>query len=427
MRELTPDILRYVPDDGPPAGLREAEQQALELIQRKVGARESLDAIVHFLAEATREISPCDRVSLALLEEDGRRLVSVSTWAAYEPLRLRSGYAEDLSGSSLAAVCERGVLRIIDDLPAYLECRPESRATRLLVEEGVRSSLTSPLRVEGRVVGVLFRSCRRPRAYDERQAWLHQAVAERLAQVVERAWRVQQLTEANRAYFELLGFVAHELKSPLASILTEVNLLLDGYVGELTGPQQERLRRIVRRGHYLLNLTGDYLNLARLEGGQVRVEPRRDVDFVREVLAPAVELLAPQFESRRMELVQSVPPELPAVACDPRLVKIIVVNLLSNAVKYGNVESEVRLTVTRPPGRLLLTVWNEGEGWPDVEQHRLFRRFSRLRTPRSQEQKGSGVGLYTAWRLAQLHGGHLRARSEYGHWAEFTLELPQPG
>jgi len=81
--------------------------------------------------------------------------------------------------------------------------------------------------------------------------------------------------------------------------------------------------------------------------------------------------------------------------------------------------------VTQAEGRLGVTVWNEGPGFREQDRPALFRKFSRLAVPDYRQIRGSGVGLYTAWRLITLHGGHIHARSEYGHWAEFTFEVPR--
>jgi signal transduction histidine kinase len=72
-----------------------------------------------------------------------------------------------------------------------------------------------------------------------------------------------------------------------------------------------------------------------------------------------------------------------------------------------------------------IAVWNEGPGFAPEDRGRLFQRFSRLRT-RGEAKRGTGVGLYSAWRIVQLHNGRIRARSEPGSWAEFAFELPQP-
>ena len=95
------------------------------------------------------------------------------------------------------------------------------------MREGVRSSLTCPLVVEGRVVGFLFRDSRRPQAFDAHHVQLEMAISERLSQAVEKAWRIEQLTAANHAYLEMLAFVSHEIKNPIASLVTDTRLLAD--------------------------------------------------------------------------------------------------------------------------------------------------------------------------------------------------------
>jgi signal transduction histidine kinase len=429
MKPAVNDVLYYVDLDAAArhaAAFTPRERAVLETINQKIGARESVESIVDFLAAATRDVSPCDRLGVTFLEEEGRRLRAHYAKALYEPVLLTKGYGEDLAGSSLAAVLERGVPRIINDLEAYLARRPESRSTQILTREGVRSSMACPLSVDGRTVGLLFRSARQPGACDAHQAALHLAVAERLSQAVEKAYRIEQLAEANRAYYEMLGFVTHELKSPLASIITEGSLLLDGFVGTLNGEQRECLGRMTRRGRHLLRLVGDYLELARLEGGRLRVQSLSAADFVALALAPAIEVVGPQLDEQDIELERVLPHEPVRGDFDPNLLKIVLVNLLDNAIKYGREHGRIRVTVSAATDRLSLAVWNEGDGWPAQQQERLFRRFSRLQTPELLKKRGTGVGLYTVWRIVQAHGGRVTAASEHGRWAEFRVDIPQP-
>ncbi|MBN1442160.1 MAG: ATP-binding protein, partial [Planctomycetes bacterium] len=108
------------------------------------------------------------------------------------------------------------------------------------------------------------------------------------------------------------------------------------------------------------------------------------------------------------------------------LLRIALANLASNAIKYGRRGGEVRVSARLGPRGLRLAVWNEGPGFPPEQRSKLFRRFSRLTTPELKGRKGTGVGLYTVWRIAKLHGGRTGARSEPGQWAEFFVEIPQP-
>jgi signal transduction histidine kinase len=405
------------------------ERSLLRTVNQKIAARPSLQAIVDYLFEHTQTLIPCDRIGLAFVDEDGQRVSSYYNRASYDRLFISRDYSEDLRGSSLKAVLETGLPRIIGDLDQYLLEHPRSRSTKLLVKEGVRSNLTCPLSVEGRVVGFIFRSSRAPDTYHSKHIELQMAITERLSQAVEKAWRIEQLEAANHAYMQMLGFVSHELKSPVASIVTDAQLLTGGYLGELEPAQKEKLEKLIHKGEYLLGLVREYLDLARVEGPlEAQLQPGVDVRAA--VVEEALELVRPQLEAKRMRLVTELPDESPLVCCDPILLRIVLVNLLDNAVKYGREGGEVRVTLEVAdskhvkPRALRLSVRNEGPGFSQADRNRLFRRFSRLDSPELKSKKGTGVGLYSAWRIMQLHRGRITADSKKGQWAKFCVEIP---
>jgi signal transduction histidine kinase len=421
----TDSLVQYIP----PEALREEtfseeEQGILAQVNEYVAAQRTVEELVDFLFATTRSVCVCDRISVAFLEDDNRRVVSHYARATYEPLVLKEGYAADLRGSSLEEVFRTGAPRIIPDLEAYLQAHPESVSTKLLLREGVRSNMTCPLAVDGRRVGFLFRSAREADAYGRHQAAMHLAVSRRLSQAVEKAWLIQQLRRANRNYLEMLGFVSHELKNPLGSLIMSGDLITDGYLGEVPPKVAEKVETMKGKAEYLMALVKDYLDLARLESGELTVEPA-ELDLVAEVVEPAVEVVAEQIEERGVRLERDFPDAPPRLEGDADLLKIVAVNLLSNAVKYGNEGGRVRCTVTAEDESVRLAVWNEGPGFPPAEKHRLFRRFSRLKSEPLRKRKGSGLGLYTAWRIVQEHGGTIRAESEEGSWARFVVELPR--
>lgn len=427
MPHSSPNLIEYI-DLGqaslPP--LSSEEEAVLERVNRKVAGEESVEALIDFVFEATRELYPCDRIGLAFLEEGGARVVAHYAKTLYEPVVLKKGYAEDMRGSSLEGLMEGDRMRLIHDLKAYLEQRASSVSSKLLVREGVRSSLTCPIRVEGRRIGFLFRSSRKPSAYSERQARLHGAIAERLSQAVEKAYRIEQLTEANRAYSEMLGFVSHELKSPVASIVTDAQLIVQGFLGPVEEKQKAKIERMIVKANYLLNLVREYLDLARIEQGNLALKANPKTDFVEQVIDPVLDILQSQMEARRVRLEKDLPEGPLEVECDPDLMKIVMVNLVGNAIKYGNEEGAIRLGAKKEKDELRVSVWNEGPGFPPSQRSRLFRKFSRIQTDALMQRKGTGVGLYSTWRIVQLHGGRIHAKSEEGQWAEFSFEIPQP-
>lgn len=413
-----------LPAGGDAGSLPGLERQVLERVQEKIGEAPTLEGVLSFLFDATREVYPCDRISVAFADPGGQRLSTHWIRALYEPLKLRDGYTETMEGSSLARLFDTGETRVINDLEAYLEEHPESRSTRLLVEEGVRSSLAAPLLVAEGTRGVLFRSSREPQAYTRHHVRLHQEIAGRLAQAVDKAWRIQQLTEANQAYAEILGFVSHELRAPVAAMVRDAELLAEGFLGELSDKQRERLATMAGEGRALLDMVRDYMELARVEGGEFERRVRDDVDTVREVVSPALALTASGARQRGIEIEQDLDEAPARMRADPDLLRIALVNLLGNAVKYGREGGSVRLGVRERDGKVELEVWNEGPGFSEEDRQRLFKRFSRLDKPELKKRPGTGLGLYTAWRIVRAHGGRIEAASEEGAWARFTITVP---
>jgi signal transduction histidine kinase len=405
------------------AGRTEAERCALEAVNRRVAAAETLGDLLDLVLAETSRVSPTDRLSVAFVEP-GDRVVSHTTRADYSPLELGPGYSEGLAGSSLAEVIASGRTRVIPDLEVYARQHPASRSTKLILAEGIASSMTCPLSVEGRNVGLFWRSSKKKNAYDRHQVVLHLAVAERLSQAVEKAYRIEQLAAANAAYAEMLGFVSHELQSPVASIMTDVNLILAGYLGEVGKKHREKLAGMLRKGDFLLAMVRDYLNLARVDAGELSADLSEVRDFTAEVVQPAIGLVRGEIEERGQKLTLEVAPNLPAVKCDPALLRVAVLNFVSNASKYGIEGGRIRVSVAATGERLRLGVWNSGPGFPLEQRGRLFRRFSRVNDPELRKRKGTGVGLYTSARVVAAHGGRVGADARPGEWAEFWFEIP---
>ncbi len=425
MSKTNDRTLQYITEVGP-ADFSAHEIEILGRVNQKIAAAPNIEKTMDYLFEATKEICRCDRVSLAFVADDRQRLVCHYAKADYEPLLLNKGYSEDLQGSSLQNIIEAGRCRLIGDLKKHYKQHPNSRSTKILLEEGVRSSMTCPLKVEGRTIGLLFRSSKQPHTFSPHEVRIHLAITERLSQTIEKAYRIEQLAEANKAYMEILGFVTHELKSPVASVVMTANLLLDGTYGPLQPLQREKIQRMVFKGQYLLALVRDYLNLARMEGGQLEPNPQTDVDFMAQVVKPTIEMVQPWLAGKNMRLVKEFAGKAGGVECDPNLMIIAMTNLLNNAAKYGNRDGLIRCAVNCKPDRVEVSVWNEGPGFSEQDKDKLFRKFSRLDDPALRKAKGTGVGLYTVWRIINSHGGRISAGSEQGKWAEFTFHIPRP-
>ena len=175
------------------------EVAELDAITARINAGLLLDDVLEDFFREARDIFPYDRIGFSLLESGGT--VVRARWARSDlgPLRLGKGYAARLEGSSLQSILETGRPRIINDLVAYLESKPSSDSTRLVVEEGVRSSLTCPLVANGVPVGFMFFSSRHPDTYRDAHVDAYRRIAGQLSVIVEKGRLISELSEQKAA------------------------------------------------------------------------------------------------------------------------------------------------------------------------------------------------------------------------------------
>jgi len=232
----------------------------------------------------------------------------------------------------------------------------------------------------------------------------------------------EKLEQSNRNYMQTLGFVTHELKAPLAAIQMLIATMVDGYLGKVSPQVSDFFIRIQRNCEELQDMVRDYLDLSRLERGEL-VANKSPIDLPKTVVEMAVDQTAVFFRSRNMNVEVSCPSELPVVA-DPSLLRIALNNFLTNAAKYGREGGRATVTVKMEGDLVTLSVWNEGEGFPPEAAGHLFEKFFRVRNSSTHAKRGSGIGLFTVKNIAELHGGRVWAESEPGAWAAFHLSFP---
>ncbi|HPJ43602.1 MAG TPA: GAF domain-containing sensor histidine kinase [Spirochaetota bacterium] len=394
----------------------------LEHINSKVASQETLEGIIDFLFINIQEIIPCDRIALSFFEENGRRLTVYHVKTNYTGIQMDKGYSADIDNSSLEKVFASGTPRILNNLKAYLEGHPASESTELLLKEGINSSITCPISVEGRPVGLLFISSKKIETYNTSHVLMNLLIIERIGQAVEKTYRIQKLTEAINSYMEMLSFVSHELKSPLDSIISLGNTLAGGYFGAMDPKHRDYVQRMVSKAKFLREMTSEYLTLSRFENENIGAY-FQECSFGKEIIEETAEIIAPQVTEKKMTININMESEV-TVDCDKNLMKIVMNNLMSNAVKYGNENGHIDITVSSDELHLNVAVRNTGPGFPEEAKSKLFRKFSRVETDELMKRKGTGVGLYTTWKIIQMHKGHIKAESKQNEWAEFSFYLP---
>jgi signal transduction histidine kinase len=239
---------------------------------------------------------------------------------------------------------------------------------------------------------------------------------------LEQAYK--QADEKNHAYLEMLGFVTHELKSPLASIVFALGSLRERMLGPLTAEQEATLKACSSSADYLNATIGNFLNLSRIEEGEIRLKLRK-VHIRQEVVDHVTELLRDMAVDNGMQIRCTIPSDLTLV-CDPDLITSVFQNLVSNAIKYGKPGAGIFVTVTtdQAAGMHTFAVYNEGEGFDIEERSRLFTKFSRFTAENYSTKSGTGLGLFVTKNIVERHGGTICADSMPGWWARFTFTLP---
>jgi len=233
-----------------------------------------------------------------------------------------------------------------------------------------------------------------------------------------------QADEKNRSYLEMLGFVTHELKSPLASIVFAIGSLRDHLLGPLNKGQEDVLKSSAKSADYLNSTIANFLNLSRIEEGELQLKLWK-VSIRNTIIDPAIQRLSEMIADNQMTVNCNVPYNI-EITCDPNLLTSVLQNLLSNAVKYGQKQSEIKITLERETEKEIeIAIFNQGTGFSEQEGKGLFTKFTRFSTEKYNTKSGTGLGLFVTKNIINKHGGEIRAESEVNQWAKFSFTLPK--
>jgi signal transduction histidine kinase/CHASE2 domain-containing sensor protein len=224
--------------------------------------------------------------------------------------------------------------------------------------------------------------------------------------------------ERDRARAEVLGFVTHELRTPLVSIQGFAEYLLR-YSKERAS--SEAAATIFQESGRLVAMINTYLDVLRLEAG---ARPMRKETFqVGDTIKQVARVIQPIAHASEIKVRMEIAVDLPALQGDPHLIEGALLNLVSNAIKYSARGSEVKLRAEVEGDGVVLEVWNPGPAIPPDELVRLFEPFYR-RNEQEETARGWGLGLAFVKRIAEQHGGKAEARSESGSGTSFRIHLP---
>jgi len=284
--------------------------------------------------------------------------------------------------------------------------------TALLVSTFITRRIVSPIQ-EMKRVSQRIASGR----YDERvQVTSDDELGELARTFNQMAHQLAQIEERRR---QLMGDVAHELRTPLSSIRSVMEGLVDGILpaesATFADIQHElsRMQRLVR----------DLEELSRAEAGQVSLEmvPTDPAAFIQ----PAVARLQAQFEDKGVKLRTEIGSTLPRANADAERMTQVMLNLLGNALQYTPAGGQVTVHAWANGNDVHIAVQDTGVGLTAEQLRHVFERFYRVDKSRSRAGGGSGIGLTIARHLVEAHNGRIWTESPGpGQGSTFTITLP---
>ena len=395
-----------------------------------------LSEILEHIYNEFQAVIPYDRIGVSFIVNNGRTVRAQWAKSDYDgELKLDAGYEASLAGSSLQTIVHTGQPRIINDLVAYLAQKPESESTRLVVEEGVRSSLTCPLVANGVPVGFIFFSSNQSYTYADAHVEIFKQIAGQVSVIVEKGKLVTELAnqkaEIERQYQELrrltdlknrfLGMAAHDLRSPIVAIDMGLQVLMQSGDGLSPAERELTLHDLSDQARYMLALLDDLLTVTEIESGKLVVIPRAVVvhDFLDEIVTRHTRIATQKGTHVTLDVADSG-----VVMADPRRLRQAIDNLISNAVKYSPPDSEVYVSGRRVEEGWEFSVQDWGPGIMPEDRERLFQAFGRLSAQPTGGEVSVGLGLAITRRIVEAHGGTIGVESDVGEGSLFWFCLP---
>jgi PAS domain S-box-containing protein len=223
---------------------------------------------------------------------------------------------------------------------------------------------------------------------------------------------------ANRTKDQFLAILGHELRNPLAPILTALQLMT--LRGEGSGLKERTV--IDRQVRHLVRLVDDLLDVSRIARG--KIELRHQTIELADIVGTAVEGVSPLLEQRHHHLAIDVPRGL-LLRGDPTRLTQVVVNVLSNAAKYTEPRGAIAIEARQRGGQVELHVRDSGIGISADMMPHVFEMFAQERQALDRSHGGLGLGLTIVKSLVELHHGTIEAHSDgVGHGSEFVIRLP---
>jgi signal transduction histidine kinase len=304
-------------------------------------------------------------------------------------------------------------------------------AVSLFIMERVTSIVGAPLRVDGRLIGVIHVGSLGQRHFTGDDLHLLRLVAHRAALAIERARfheaeraaRVEA-EAANRAKDEFLAMLSHELQTPLSIVLLWATLLRSGGLDQ--AGVARALDIIEQNARAQNQMIVDLLDVSRIVAGKLALHPQRIAPGP--IVQTAIDALRPIAEGKGISISAQVDGGVGLIVCDAQRLLQVISNLAGNGIKFTPAGGRVEVALALDGEAVRLTVSDTGYGISREFLPHVFERFRQADTGLTRKHGGLGLGLAIVRHLVQLHGGTVSVSSDGpGKGTTFTVLLPVGG
>jgi signal transduction histidine kinase len=434
IRELALSI-NFLADEGDRARATEGERTRLHANARQasIRIREHLhgEAIIREAVTAIREHLAVDFVAVGMVS--GERLTPADgNPDAWGQVADTVGYFPPDSVGWIRNVYRHRSSYRVQDLHAQAEeITPEIR--KFLLSQGATSLLLTPFGAGQELLGYLTLLRNDPgNPWTQAEIEAVESLAGDIGRGLEHARLyegeerlVAELKSLDRAKATFLASASHDLRTPLTSIISYVELLSDSEAGLLQPDQAQMLDAVDRNTRRLKTAIEDMLTISKIDLGAFtsRLYP---IDLTSLVPA-AADVIRPSAAARGLEFEMNCPDQVLMVEGDPEQLDRMLVNLLSNAVKYTPGGGRVTVSVAQEGSSAVLTVADTGIGIPATDQESLFTRFFRASNAVELAIPGSGLGLSIVRTIVANHHAELSVESAQDRGTKVTVRIPLGG
>ena len=382
-----------------------------------IGPERRLEAVLEAVSAELARTADVPAVAVKLLDEDERALHYVATHGL--PETWKDDKTPELARSPLNKRCIDGEVLVV----GRVETGEPLAMRQELVDLGFRSAVLAPLTVGDRVIGTLsFYSTSADRFAPSDTPFLRLA-AELVAIAIDNARAYQAVEDLMSERAQSMLETAHNLRAPLGAALSKLDLLRDGYLGEINERQVEHIEQLEERLRTLDQTISELLAIARMRD-RSREIPDVVVDLV-ELASQTERTFRQEAAAKGLGLEVVTESDLPPIPSGASLLESLLENLVSNAIKYTPAGGTVTVEVTRhDDDGVRIRVEDDGIGIPEAEKGKLFQEFFRASNAKRATRAGTGLGLALVKRAVERHNGRIRVESREGEGTTVIVDLP---